>query len=122
MELNPAEYVGLTAGVLTTAAYVPQVYKTWRSKSAGDISLVMYLSMTLGLFLWLVYGVLLRAPSVIIANGVSLALAAWMLRMKMRHIAAARAERVVERARRAAGRPAKPASAAKPEGGESAKP
>ncbi len=104
MELNPAEYVGLAAGLLTTAAYVPQVYKTWRSKSAGDVSLAMFLAMALGLFLWLVYGVLLRAPSVIIANGVSLALVVWMLRMKIRHVMAQRADRVVERARRAAGR------------------
>jgi len=83
MELAFAEYLGLTAGALTTAAYLPQVYKTWRTKAVGDISLVMYWSMTLGVFLWFVYGILLRAPAVIIANGVSLLLVGWMLRMRI---------------------------------------
>lgn len=85
MELNPVEYVGLAAGTLTTAAYLPQVYKTWRSKSVDDISTVMYAALTLGIFLWLVYGLLLRAPAVILANGVSLLLVVWMLRMKIKY-------------------------------------
>ena len=85
MELNSVEYLGLVAGAFTTAAYLPQVYKTWRSKSVDDLSLVMYAAMALGLLLWLVYGVLLRAPAVIIANGVSLLLVGWMLRMKIKH-------------------------------------
>ncbi|MDR3641847.1 MAG: SemiSWEET transporter [Humidesulfovibrio sp.] len=85
MQFNPAEYVGLTAGALTTAAYLPQVYKTWRTKAVGDISLIMYSAMTLGVFLWFVYGVLLRAPAVIIANGASLMLVGWMLKMKIKY-------------------------------------
>lgn len=83
MELAFAEYIGLTAGALTTAAYLPQVYKTWRTKAVGDISLIMYWAMTLGVFLWFVYGILLRAPAVIIANGVSLLLVAGMLRLRI---------------------------------------
>jgi MtN3 and saliva related transmembrane protein len=85
MELNPVEYIGLAAGTLTTAAYLPQVYKTWRTKAVNDISLVMYVALALGIFLWFVYGILLRAPAVIAANGVSLLLVAWMLRMKLRY-------------------------------------
>lgn len=96
MEFNFVEYIGLAAGGLTTAAYLPQVYKTWRTKAVGGISLVMYSSMTLGVFLWLVYGVFLRAPAVIIANAVSLLLVGGMLRMKVvysrRHAAEARAK------------------------------
>lgn len=83
MELAFAEYIGLTAGALTTAAYLPQVYKTWRTKAVGDISLIMYWAMTLGVFLWFVYGILLRAPAVIIANGVSLLLVGGMLRLRI---------------------------------------
>ena len=83
MEFGLVEYIGLAAGALTTAAYLPQVYKTWRTKAVGDISLVMYSSMTFGVFLWLVYGICLGAPAVIIANAVSLLLVAWMLRMKI---------------------------------------
>lgn len=85
MELPFAEYVGLAAGALTTAAYLPQVYKTWRSKTVGDISLVMYGAMTLGVFLWCVYGVLLRAPAVVLANGASLLLVGGMLRMRIKY-------------------------------------
>ncbi|MGE4263589.1 MAG: SemiSWEET family sugar transporter [Desulfovibrio sp.] len=83
MELTFAEYIGLTAGALTTAAYLPQVYRTWRTKTVGDISLVMCWAMTLGVFLWFVYGILLRAPAVIIANGVTLLLVGGMLRMRI---------------------------------------
>lgn len=85
MELNIVEYVGLAAGSLTTAAYLPQVYRTWRSKAVEDISLTMYCSMTLGVFLWLVYGICLQAPAVILANGVSLVLVGWMLRMRLKY-------------------------------------
>lgn len=85
MEFTPVEYVGLIAGALTTAAYLPQVYKTWRTKAVGDISLIMYSAMTLGIFLWFVYGILLRAPAVIIANGVSFLLVGWMLKMKVKY-------------------------------------
>ncbi|MBU1229462.1 MAG: SemiSWEET transporter [Proteobacteria bacterium] len=83
MELNWVEYIGLTAGTLTTAAYLPQVYKTWRTKAVGDISLTMYTSMTLGILLWLVYGIFIKAPAVIAANSVSLALVGGMLRLKI---------------------------------------
>lgn len=77
------EYIGLAAGTLTTAAYLPQVYRTWRTKAVGDISLVMYTSMTLGVLLWLVYGICIQAPAVIAANSVSLALVGGMLRLKI---------------------------------------
>ncbi len=83
MEFSLVEYIGLAAGSLTTAAYLPQVYKTWRTKAVGDISLTMYSAMTLGIFLWLVYGICLQALAVIVANGASLLLVGWMLRMKI---------------------------------------
>ena len=83
MELAFTEYIGFVAGALTTAAYLPQVYKTWRSKTANDISLGMCWALTLGVFLWLVSGLLLRAPAVVLANGASLLLLGAMLRMKI---------------------------------------
>lgn len=85
MELNWVEYVGLAAGTLTTAAYLPQVWKTWRTKAVGDISLAMYSAMTLGIALWLVYGLLIKATAVIAANAVSLALAGLILRLKVKY-------------------------------------
>ena len=93
MEMNYVEYLGLAAGAITTSAYLPQVYKTWRSKAVDDISLAMYAALSLGVLLWCVYGVLLRAPAVIIANGASLVLVGWMLRMKMKYRRLAKAEK-----------------------------
>jgi MtN3 and saliva related transmembrane protein len=85
MDLPFVEYIGFAAGTLTSAAYLPQVYKTWRSKAVDDISLAMCWALTLGIALWMLYGVLLRAVAVIAANGVSLLLVGTMLRMKLRY-------------------------------------
>ncbi|MDY0307342.1 MAG: SemiSWEET transporter [Desulfovibrio aminophilus] len=79
------EAVGLTAGVLTTLAFLPQVLKTWRTRAVRDLSLPMYLSLTVGVFLWLVYGLLQDSPSIILANGVTFILALSILIMKIRY-------------------------------------
>jgi MtN3 and saliva related transmembrane protein len=76
--------LGTVAGVLTTAAFVPQVVKTWRTRSARDISGVMFAAFSVGVALWIVYGVLVRAAPVIVANGVTLVLALAILAMKAR--------------------------------------
>lgn len=62
------ELVGMFAAVLTTVAFVPQVYKIWKSKVSDGISLSMYLSMFIGVVTWCVYGYLIGSPSVMIAN------------------------------------------------------
>ena len=76
--------LGLAAGFLTTIAFVPQVLKIWRSGSARDISLPMYLVFTIGVALWLLYGVLTDALPVILANVVTLVLACAVILMKLR--------------------------------------
>lgn len=91
MELAVTEYIGLAAGTLTTAAYLPQVWRTWRTKAVEDISLAMYWSMTIGVALWLIYGITIRAAAVVIANAVSLLLVGGMLRMRIRYGRQARA-------------------------------
>lgn len=77
--------LGLVAGALTTTAFIPQVLRVWRTRSTRDISLGMFLLFTLGVALWLVYGVLVDAPPVVIANGVTLALSATILGFKLRY-------------------------------------
>ena len=77
-------WTGLVAGTLTTAAFVPQVYKTWRSRSAADISLGMFLLFSLGVLLWLLYGIAIDAAPVILANAVTLLLSLTILIMKVR--------------------------------------
>ena len=78
------DIIGSVAAFLTTIAFVPQVIKIWRSRSAADISLPMYVVFTLGVTLWLAYGVLLGALPIIIANCVTLLLSVSVVAMKLR--------------------------------------
>lgn len=78
--------IGLVAACLTTGAFLPQVIKTWRTKSADDLSLEMYLMMFMGIILWLVYGIALHDLPIIIANGVSSIFSFIILYFKLRAI------------------------------------
>ena len=78
------EIIGLLAGVLTTAAFVPQVYKTWKSKSADGLSLTMYLVFFIGIILWLVYGIHINSIAMILANTVTGFLALLLIIFKLR--------------------------------------
>lgn len=78
------DLVGSLAAFLTTIAFVPQVLKIWRSKSARDISMPMYLSFTAGVALWLVYGVMIASTPIVVANIVTLCLALAVIVMKRR--------------------------------------
>jgi MtN3 and saliva related transmembrane protein len=77
--------LGLLAGGLTTAAFVPQVTKIWRSKSAEDVSLKMFVAFCLGVGLWLTYGVIKKDWAIILTNGVTLLLALAILAMKIKY-------------------------------------
>jgi MtN3 and saliva related transmembrane protein len=77
--------LGLLAGLLTTIAFVPQVLRVWRTRSTNDISLGMFVLFTVGVALWLVYGLLVDALPVVVANGVTLVLSATILGFKLRY-------------------------------------
>jgi MtN3 and saliva related transmembrane protein len=77
--------VGFAAACLTTVSFVPQAWHTFRTKDVSGISLSMYACFTLGVFLWLVYGLLLGAWPIVVANAVTLALATAILLMKLRY-------------------------------------
>jgi MtN3 and saliva related transmembrane protein len=77
--------LGFLAGTLTTISFLPQLLKTWRSKSAKDMSLPMLISFCAGVFLWLVYGFLIQAPPIILANGITLILALMILGLKLHY-------------------------------------
>ena len=62
------EWIGMAAGLLTTCAFFPQVVKTVRSRSTGDLSWAWLVMMTTGVFLWLIYGYYVDSPSVFVAN------------------------------------------------------
>jgi len=78
------QVLGLAAGSLTTLSFLPQVIKTWKTKSAKDLSLVMFLLFCLGVALWLAYGILVSDMPVIIANAVTLVLSSIILFFKFR--------------------------------------
>jgi MtN3 and saliva related transmembrane protein len=77
------DWLGYLAAALTTAAFVPQAWLTFRTRNVSGISVGMYSVFTLGVLLWLVYGVLLKAWPLIVANLVTLMLAAGILLMKL---------------------------------------
>ena len=79
------EAVGYFAAVLTTAAFVPQVWHTFRTRDVAGISLGMYTVFAVGVALWLVYGLLRNSWPIVLANSVTLALALAILAMKIRY-------------------------------------
>lgn len=82
--MNEIQVLGLVAGSCTTAAFIPQVLKTWRSRSAKDLSLGMFSIFSLGVLLWLMYGFLVMDIPVIVANMVTLVLASFLLVLKLK--------------------------------------
>jgi MtN3 and saliva related transmembrane protein len=83
--MSSIQFLGLVAGTFTTAAFFPQVLKTWRSKSAKDLSLGMFLLFSLGVALWLIYGFIVNDIPVIAANFITLVLACVLLFFKIRY-------------------------------------
>ncbi len=82
--MNP-EWVGFAAATLTTAAFVPQALKTLRSRDPSGISLGMYVVFTIGVALWLAYGIALQSWPMILSNIVTLGLSGGILAMKLRY-------------------------------------
>lgn len=79
------DIVGSIAATLTTVSFIPQVWKTFKTKDVGGISLTMYSAFTLGVLLWLIYGLLLSAWPIVIANVITTSLASAILWMKLRY-------------------------------------
>jgi len=77
--------LGLLAGFCSTVAFLPQVIKTWRTRSTKDISLAMFLVLVTGIILWLAYGMFVNDIPLVVANGVTLLMAGTLLIFKLRH-------------------------------------
>ena len=82
--MDSIQLIGLAAGMLTTIAFLPQVIKTWKSRSAKDLSLGMFSLFCVGVALWLAYGILVWDIPVIAANMMTLMLASTLLFFKLR--------------------------------------
>lgn len=83
MTCDLACLLGIPAALLTTAAFVPQAWKSWRTRDLSGISLPMYALFTLGVALWLGYGIVIGSLPIIIANAVTLVLASVVLGLKI---------------------------------------
>src|SRR5262249_19382932 len=77
--------IGFAAATLTTLSFVPQLVKTWQTRSSGDLSLGMLLAFAAGIVLWIVFGVATHAAPVIVANVATLALAACQIGLTLRY-------------------------------------
>ncbi|MEO0551574.1 MAG: SemiSWEET transporter [Bacteroidota bacterium] len=82
--MENVQLIGLLAGILTSISFLPQVIKTWKSKSAKDLSLNMFMLFTTGIILWLIYGLIIRDWPIILANVFTLCSSATILYFKLR--------------------------------------
>jgi len=80
-----SEFIGYFAATLTTIAFIPQAWLTWKTRRADGVSLGMYGTFTAGIALWLIYGLQISAMPVIVANIITLVLASFILFMKIRY-------------------------------------
>lgn len=80
-----SEIIGFVAGVLVAAALLPQVLKSWKTKSTKDISLGWSITSITGQIMWLVYGALISSPSLVIMSAVTLFMALSVLYLKLRY-------------------------------------
>ena len=79
-----ADVIGYLAGFLTTLAFFPQVIKIWRTRSARDVSLAAFATFTVGIALWLAYGIAKGEMPIIVPNAITLCLSLAILAMKWR--------------------------------------
>jgi MtN3 and saliva related transmembrane protein len=84
--MDPLTAVGGVAAFCTTVSYFPQLLKCWQTGHAGDLSLRMFLVLSAGIALWIVYGILKSDPVIIIANTASLILLLAILSFKLREL------------------------------------
>ncbi|OIM98912.1 hypothetical protein A9236_03470 [Polynucleobacter sp. QLW-P1DATA-2] len=85
LEPHQIEIIGYCAAFLTTVAFLPQAIRSWRTKDLSGISLGMYALFTVGVGLWLVYGLIIEKWPLIMANALTFALALSILLLKLRH-------------------------------------
>jgi MtN3 and saliva related transmembrane protein len=80
------DYIGFAAAIITTSSFIPQAIKTWKTRNTQGISLIMYIFFTFGVLLWLIYGIGVKDYPIILANGVSIGLSAFILYVKVQNV------------------------------------
>jgi MtN3 and saliva related transmembrane protein len=82
--MTAIQLLGMAAGSISAITFLPQVIKTWKTKSAGDISLLMFTFATISVLMWLAYGIILRDIPIIYTNSLVLICSLIMLYFKFR--------------------------------------
>lgn len=77
--------IGLTAGALTSISFFPQVLQIHRTKQTKDLSLPMFIVLTVGIFLWLIYGILSKTLPVVMSNAIALVFCSYIVIMKIKY-------------------------------------
>ena len=77
--------VGLLAGLFTTLSFIPQIAKIYRTQRTRDLSLSTYVLLAIGLFLWVIYGVVLRQIAIVLPNSVVLIMALYIIVLKIKN-------------------------------------
>ena len=83
--MNYIELIGFAAAFLTTAAFLPQVYKTWKTKDVAALSLPMLIMFITGIALWLVYALYIDSPSMIVANAITIGSTVLLIYFKFKY-------------------------------------
>ncbi|MFM7646429.1 MAG: SemiSWEET family sugar transporter [Sphingomonadales bacterium] len=85
MQLSGVDILGYVAGLITAFTFLPQVIKTWQTKSAKDVSLAMFLIALTNQILWLAFGLLRNDPVIIITNALMLLMTSLMIALKLKY-------------------------------------
>jgi len=85
IQVNANSLIGFLAGTICTISFLPQVIRILRTKNTKDLSLPTFLLFSLGISIWLIYGLLIKDMPVIAANAVTLILALTIVFLKMKH-------------------------------------
>ncbi|MDR3253831.1 MAG: hypothetical protein LBT07_02570 [Endomicrobium sp.] len=86
------EFLGFVAGFFSTMVYMPQVYKTWKTKSAKDISIEMFIINIVSVLLWITYGLISHKPPIYLTNMVVFTLSIIQITMILKYGKAAKAK------------------------------
>jgi MtN3 and saliva related transmembrane protein len=84
--MNYIDLIGYLGSFLSCITFIPQVYKTWQTRSAGDLSLTMLFIVLTSTVVWLIYAFALLLWPVIICNGIMFVLVAMLIYFKLTYI------------------------------------
>jgi len=83
--MNIKFLIGIVAATLTTVSFIPQVVKAARTKKTADLSLMMFVLFSAGVFLWMVYGIILGELPIILANALGLTMGLYLVYLKLKY-------------------------------------